>query len=51
MIKSDFVESKLDIAPYVQTGIYKQALDELAQQNPNDPFWQQREQVFNQRDR
>jgi len=51
MIKSDFVESKLDIAPYVQTGIYKQALDELAQQNPHDPFWQQREQVFNQRDK
>jgi NitT/TauT family transport system substrate-binding protein len=51
MIKSDFVESKQDIAPYVQTGIYKQALDELAQQNPNDPFWQKREQVFSQRDR
>jgi NitT/TauT family transport system substrate-binding protein len=51
MIKSNFVESKLDIAPYVQTGIYKQALDELAQQNPNDPFWQKREQVFNQRDK
>jgi NitT/TauT family transport system substrate-binding protein len=51
MIKSGFVESTQDIAPHVQTTIYKQALDELAQQNPNDPFWQQREQVFNQRDK
>jgi NitT/TauT family transport system substrate-binding protein len=51
MIKSEFVESKLDISPYVQTGIYKQALDELAQQNPSDPFWQKREQVFNERDK
>jgi len=51
MIKSDFVESKLDIASYVQAGIYKQALDELAHENPNDPFWQKREQVFSQRDK
>jgi NitT/TauT family transport system substrate-binding protein len=51
MIKSGFVESKQDIAPHIETGIYKKALDELAQQNPNDPFWQHREQVFNQRDK
>jgi NitT/TauT family transport system substrate-binding protein len=51
MIKSDFVESKQDITPHVETGIYKHALDELAQQNPTDPFWQHREQVFDQRDK
>ncbi|HVJ06647.1 MAG TPA: ABC transporter substrate-binding protein [Candidatus Saccharimonadales bacterium] len=51
MNKSGFVESKDSIAPHVQTAIYKQALDELAKENPNDPFWQQREQVFAQRDR
>jgi NitT/TauT family transport system substrate-binding protein len=51
MIKSEFVESKQDITPHVETAIYKQALDELAQQNPTDPFWQVREQVFAQRDK
>lgn len=51
MNKSGFIDSKLDIAPFVATRIYKDALDQLAQQNPQDPFWQQREQVFNQRDR
>jgi NitT/TauT family transport system substrate-binding protein len=51
MVKSEFVESKQDITPHVETAIYKQALDELAQQNPNDSFWQQREQVFSRRDK
>lgn len=51
MNKSGFIDSKLDIAPFVATRIYKDALDQLAQQNPQDPFWQQRELVFNQRDR
>jgi NitT/TauT family transport system substrate-binding protein len=51
MNKSGFVESKETIAPHVQTSIYKEALDELAKENPNDPFWQEREQTFAQRDR
>jgi len=29
MVKSEFVESKQDITPHVETAIYKQALDEL----------------------
>lgn len=50
MNKCGFVESKEPIAPHVQTAIYKQALDELARENPNDPFWQKRERVFAERD-
>jgi NitT/TauT family transport system substrate-binding protein len=50
MLKSGFVESKSEIAPYVETGIYKKALDRLAAENPNDPFWKQREQTFAERD-
>jgi NitT/TauT family transport system substrate-binding protein len=50
MNRSGFVESKDPIAPHVQTSIYKEALDELAKENPNDPFWQERERVFAQRD-
>ena len=50
MLKSGFIESKENISTHVRLDIYKQALDELAQQNPNDPFWQKRELQFAQRD-
>ena len=50
MLKSGFIESKDNISTHVRLDIYKQALDELAQQNPNDPFWQKRELQFAQRD-
>jgi NitT/TauT family transport system substrate-binding protein len=50
MIKSDFIESQNDITRYIETRIYKKALDQLAKENPKDPFWQQREKVFAQRD-
>ena len=50
MIKSGFVESKSDIAPYIETSIYKKALDSLAKENPGDPFWSRREQIFAERD-
>jgi NitT/TauT family transport system substrate-binding protein len=51
MLKSGFIESKEDISTHVRLDIYKQALDELAHQYPNDPFWQKREQLFAQRDK
>ena len=46
MIKSEFVDSKLDIVQFVDTKLYKRALDQLARENPADPFWKQREQTF-----
>lgn len=50
MVKSGFVESQTDITRYIETKIYKKALDRLAEENPNDPFWKQREQTFAERD-
>jgi NitT/TauT family transport system substrate-binding protein len=50
MIKSDFVQSDLDITRFVDARPYKSALDRLAKENPDDPFWQQRLKTFADRD-
>jgi NitT/TauT family transport system substrate-binding protein len=50
MLKSGFAESNLDIRNFITTKFYKEALDRLAKEQPNDPFWQQREKTFADRD-
>jgi NitT/TauT family transport system substrate-binding protein len=50
MLKSEFVESKLDIKPFVETKLYKNALDKLAKENPTEPYWQELEKIFSERD-
>jgi NitT/TauT family transport system substrate-binding protein len=50
MLKSQFVESKLDIRRFVETKLYQKALDRLAKENPNEPFWKQRLKTFAERD-
>lgn len=50
MLKSQFVESNLDIKQFVDTRLYKNALDKLARENPNEPYWQQLEKAFTERD-
>jgi NitT/TauT family transport system substrate-binding protein len=50
MNKSGFVESNLDVGQCIETKFYKTALDQLAKENPNNPFWKQRQQVFAERD-
>jgi len=50
MQNSGFVESNMDITAYFDVDLYKQALDRLAAENPNDPFWNQRQKEFKERD-
>ena len=50
MLKSDFVQSDLDITRFIDVRLYKSALDRLAKENPKDPFWQQRLKTFADRD-
>jgi len=49
MLKSEFVDSKLDITKFIDTSIYKRALDKLAKDNPNELFWQEKEKTFTER--
>jgi len=50
MLKSGFAESNLDIRNFIVTKCYEQALNQLAKEQPGEPFWQQRLKVFAQRD-
>jgi NitT/TauT family transport system substrate-binding protein len=46
MQKSEFVKSRQDIVSYIDTTLYKAALDSLAKENPKDPYWKNLQKVF-----
>ncbi|XHR26890.1 MAG: ABC transporter substrate-binding protein [Chthoniobacteraceae bacterium] len=50
MLKSGFAESNLDVRNFITTKFYEQALTQLAKEQPNEPFWQQRLKTFTDRD-
>ncbi len=50
MQNSGFVESNVDITDYIDVALYKQVLDRLAAEEPQEPFWKQRQSDFQQRD-
>lgn len=50
MQNSGFVDSNADITGYIDVALYKQALDSLATEEPQEPFWKQRQRDFQQRD-
>ncbi len=49
MQRSEFVSSQLDITTFIETALYKSALDSLARDNPNDPFWTGLQKTFSER--
>jgi NitT/TauT family transport system substrate-binding protein len=49
MIKSDFVQSDKDITKFIDTKVYEKALKQVAKENPGDPFWRKRLEIFTQR--
>jgi len=49
MVKSDFVESDLDITKFVNTALYEKALRGIAAENPKDQFWKDRLKTFAER--
>jgi len=50
MKKSEFVESNLEIRNFINTDLYKRALDQLASESPSEAFWQNRLKTFAERD-
>jgi len=46
MNKIGYINSTLDINQYIDTSVYKQALDELARENPNESFYTQLEAEY-----
>jgi NitT/TauT family transport system substrate-binding protein len=49
MQKDEFVKSQQDITAYINTTVYKAALDSLAKENPKDPYWKNLQKVFEKR--
>ena len=50
MRRIGYADQERDIASYINTSFYKQALDKAATAAPKDPFWQQLETDYAQRD-
>jgi hypothetical protein len=50
MQHAGMVSSKADIGTYINTAIYKAALDGLAKENPKDAYWQKLKKQFAERD-
>jgi NitT/TauT family transport system substrate-binding protein len=51
MQKSGFIESQEQIKPHINTDLYRQALDSLVREQPKEPYWQQLQKTFSQRNR
>jgi NitT/TauT family transport system substrate-binding protein len=49
MQASEFVSSKIDITAFIETALYKNALDSLCKENPKDSFWTDREKIYSER--
>jgi NitT/TauT family transport system substrate-binding protein len=51
MQASEFVDSKQPIRPFIDTSVYKRALDTLAKENPRDSYWKKLQKTFSERDK
>jgi NitT/TauT family transport system substrate-binding protein len=50
MVKDEFVKSNQDISTFIDTTIYKEALDSLTKENPKDPYWKSLQKTYAERD-
>ena len=50
MNAAEFVVSEDAVAPFLETGPYREALDSLLAEEPRDPYWAKLITVFDQRD-
>jgi NitT/TauT family transport system substrate-binding protein len=50
MKNMNYINTTVNIDDHVDTSIYKQALDELAKENPSDPFYAQQEAIYQTQD-
>jgi NitT/TauT family transport system substrate-binding protein len=46
MLSSGFIDAAPDLKSGINTKIYEQALNKLAKENPNDPFWKKLQAEF-----
>jgi NitT/TauT family transport system substrate-binding protein len=46
MVESEFIPTAPDLKTGIFTGIYQHALNKLASENPNDPFWKALQEEF-----
>lgn len=49
MRHSEFVDSKEDIAKFIDVKIYENALNGLAKENPKEPFWKKLQKEYRER--
>jgi len=49
MQASEFVSSQIDISSFIDTALYKRALDSLTEKNPEDPFWAGSQKTYSER--
>lgn len=50
MVNSEFITSKPDLNAAIDARIYEKALNQLARENPADPFWKRLQKEFKQKD-
>ncbi|MBQ9758141.1 MAG: ABC transporter substrate-binding protein, partial [Opitutales bacterium] len=48
---SGFAQKDIDIAKVVNVELYRQALESLRKENPEEPFWRELQKIFEQRNR
>lgn len=49
LVESEFVDGGRDVGPIFELEPYRRALQQLAQENPGEPFWQQKLEAEKQR--
>lgn len=50
MVGSEFIPTKPDLKGAIDVSLYEHALNRLARENPNDPYWKRLQKEFRQKD-
>ncbi|MGE5490235.1 MAG: ABC transporter substrate-binding protein [Actinomycetota bacterium] len=50
MVNSEFITSKPDLNAAIDVKLYEKVLNQLAKENPSDPFWKKLQKEFKQKD-
>lgn len=50
MVNSEFITSKPDLKTAIDASLYERALNQLAKENPKDPYWKKLQKEFKQKD-
>lgn len=50
MVNSEFIAARPDLDGAIDVRLYRKVLDQLAKENPKDPFWQKLQKEFQRKD-